>query len=132
MPAMDMPLTVRLRTAAANKHIHADRGTDTSGQTLTSVQRVGCRATAELHDEAANKIYELETKLHSLTVLLTDIDAEFDRQLYDEDYVKSCRDNGLDIPLECEHHVIITEQLRRVISIAVTPQRTTNRTRNVS
>lgn len=122
--AARIPISVRLRTAAANKHIHADRGTDTSGQTLTSVQRVGCRATAELHDEAADTIYALEARLHSLATLLVDMDAEFDRQLYDEEYVKSCRDNGLDIPLDCEHHVIITEQLRRVISMAVAGQHT--------
>ena len=48
--------------------------------------------------------------------LLEDLDGEIDKQLYDDDYVKSCRDSDLDIPLDCEHHIVITERMRRDIS----------------
>lgn len=51
--------------------------------------------------------------------LLEEIDGEIDRQLYDEEYVQSSRDNGLDIPKDAEHCITITESLRRRISEAI-------------
>jgi hypothetical protein len=43
--------------------------------------------------------------------VLEELDAELDRQLYDDEYVKGCRDSDLDIPADCEHHVVITEAM---------------------
>ncbi len=62
---------------------------------------------------------ELETeKRDSLCALLAELDGELDRQLYDDEYVRQCRNNGLDIPDESEHHVIITQKMRRKIQDA--------------
>ncbi|WP_296203232.1 hypothetical protein, partial [uncultured Hyphomicrobium sp.] len=50
--------------------------------------------------------------------LIEEIDAELDRQLYDEEYVRQCRNNDLDVPSDCEHHIIIREALRSKIAKA--------------
>lgn len=57
-------------------------------------------------------------RIVALQELLEEIDGELDRQLYDEPYVKSARDNDLDIPRDCEHHVVVREELREKIRVA--------------
>lgn len=58
-------------------------------------------------------------KIERQSTLLEEIDAELDRQIYDDPHVKSCRDNGLNIAPDCQHHVVITEALRQKIGDAV-------------
>ncbi len=49
-------IVTRLRTAASNNRVQAERGTDTSHSALSSAQKAGKCATADTHEEAANEI----------------------------------------------------------------------------
>jgi hypothetical protein len=50
--------------------------------------------------------------------LVEDINDAFDSQLHNDQYIKSCRDNGMDIAPECEHVIVIREELRQKIKKA--------------
>ncbi len=63
--------------------------------------------------------WELEAeKRDSLCALLAELDGELDRQLYGDEYVQRCRNNGLDIPDDSEHRVVLTQKMRRKIQDA--------------
>lgn len=49
----------RLRMAASNNRIQAERGTDSAGIPLRDSQAAGKRAVADTHDEAATEIERL-------------------------------------------------------------------------
>lgn len=74
-----------------------------------------------LHDgleAVAGGIAALKAENAKLRNLVEEIDAEIDRQLYGDAYVKECRDADLDIPEDAEHCVTITQALRRKIARA--------------
>ena len=50
--------------------------------------------------------------------VLEELDAELDRQLYDDQFVRQCRNNDLDIPTDAEHCVTIRQALREKIAAA--------------
>lgn len=64
-------LVERLRTAASNNRIQAERGTDSSGHRLEFVQVVGKRTVAAMHDEAADEIEALRAMLRRIDNLTT-------------------------------------------------------------
>ena len=63
----------------------------------------------------------LVRRIHALRHLLEEVDGVLDRQLYDDEYARQCRHAGLDIPKDCEHHVVITEDLRQRIASEMQP-----------
>jgi hypothetical protein len=69
-----------------------------------------------LPDQAALHIRVMTVQVAELRDMLEEIDAEFDRQLYNDPAVKSCRNIGMDIVPDYEHHVVITEALRQKIA----------------
>lgn len=58
-------------------------------------------------------------RVTALGDVLEEIDGELDRQLYDEEFVRQCRNNDLDIPHDCEHHVVIRQELWLKIQAAI-------------
>lgn len=60
-------------------------------------------------------------RIAALQGLVQEIDVEIDRQIYNEPYVKSARENDLDIPHDCEHNIILKEELRNKIRVAANP-----------
>lgn len=58
--------------------------------------------------------------------LIAEIDGELDRQLHDDEFVRQCRNNDLDIPSDCEHHVIIKHELWAKISEAAEPSKSSD------
>lgn len=55
-------LVERLRVAASNNRVQAERGTDTCKVPLSHAQMASKRAVAEMHDEAANAIEQARTQ----------------------------------------------------------------------
>lgn len=73
----------RLRTAANNNRIQAERGTTTTGEILTAL---GCQtkeAVASMHDEAADEITRLRSLLKEAAMALAAV-MEDDNVPYDE------------------------------------------------
>lgn len=56
-----------------------------------------------------------------LRAVLEELDGELDRQLYNDEYVRSMRNSNQDIAPDCEHHVIIRHELWCKISRALQP-----------
>ena len=75
-------------------------------------------ADTKLIGDQTIEIVRLRLQVERLAAVMQEVDDALDRQLYDDQFVKSCRDNDLDIPADCEHHVIITEKLRAKIRCA--------------
>lgn len=78
--------------------------------------------TARLEKSLADLRFDIQscvTERNQMRAVLEELDAELDRQLYDDDYVRSMRNSDQDIPSDCEHHVVIRHELWRKISKAL-------------
>ena len=64
-------------------------------------------------------ISRLQDENNRMRSVLAELDDELDRQLYDDEHVRSMRNNDMDVHPDCEHHVIIREALRQKIASAL-------------
>lgn len=69
--------------------------------------------------DAPNRLGVAMQRIAAIGEVLEELDDELDRQLYDDEFVRQCRNNDLDIPRDCEHHVIIKHEMWMKIQAAV-------------
>jgi hypothetical protein len=91
-------------------------------QKLDEVIRLQLESKADIEAMGAMMV-ALAKELLILRKIVLDLDETFDRQLWDDGHVKSCRDAGIDVAPDCEHHVVITETMRCRVGNAVADMR---------
>lgn len=65
---------------------------------------------------------KLREENNTMRSALERLDGELDRQIYDDEHVRSMRNSGQDIAPDCEHHVVIRHELWSAISDALNPK----------
>jgi hypothetical protein len=77
------------------------------------------RGAAVAQMDAVGRLGEAMKRIGAIGSVLEELDGELDRQLYDDEYVRQCRNSDLDVPNDCEHHVVVTHEMWRKIKAAL-------------